>query len=1011
MLLTAFQVLAQNAIVSGVVRDETGETLPGVIIVAKTDKGQTKETTTSDASGSYSIKCSAGYVLEFHFLGYDTFTFNVPAKGGKVDVDLQPDASRTLDEAVAIGYGAVKKRDLTGSVVNVKMAELRDVPVLSIDQALQGKVAGLEVTSQDGEPGSDAILRIRGTRSIEASNDPLIVVDGIVDAISSLSDINPADVEAISVLKDASATAIYGSRGSNGVILITTRGTSDTDPVQNVSINFRAQGGISSLPRRLDIMEAAEFGVYRNQFYQLSGTSASMGIETPVSGLSVKNPFDRGPGTDWVGNVSRVAPYQNYNLSLSAHQGKQKVYASLGYSDEQGIIMKSGKQNYTGVLNLSNKVFEWLTLTANLRYQFRHQQNNLTSIGGSGIYSSAIYLSPLTDPAASYNQLNMSGSAISNPVTRLNDTVNETDRSMLTIAGGALINNGNGLKYQLKASYYTFERKWYRYYSSKLPSRVEGEGGEAYRQDLGERKINFDQTLEFSKEPGRHHYDFTVGQSLYSFTSNTLQLEGSGYLVDATTWNNMNAVVDKNTYRADTGLLEKLKLAFFGRANYNWDRRYYLTLTGRFDGASHFAANHKWGFFPSAAVRWNIGNEPFLRRVRWVDNLSFRASAGMSGNDLNQPYRSLAMLSNTTSAYLFGGTQPVAYYMGRIASPNLTWEKTTEYNVALDGSFFNSRLNFSLEAYIAKTRDLLLTIQTPFQTGYTSRMGNLGLTTSSGIEFSIDSRNIVKRNLSWLTSFTISHNSSMVNDIGTESYIRTRSAPEGGYMNVGYVVGYPVNSFWGFQYAGVWHNKDEVERNKVTHAYANQLASNELGYPKYLDINHDGTLDSSDIVWLGSADPIVSGGLQNTFRVRSFSLSVYFTYDIGGKVLNYSEYYMAGSRRTNQYSYMINAWHPVANPDSDLPRSGIIGGAAMPSSFLVHDASYLRLKNVSIGYRFSLKQKWIKELELSLSGENLYLWTNYNGFDPDVTGWGTKHYDVASYPKPRRVVFTLQLKY
>ena len=1012
LLLGAVQALAQNVTVSGSVYDDTGETLPGVIIVAKNAKGQTVETSTSDAVGAYSITCPAGSDLEFHFLGFETFTFKADGKRKRVDVDLQPDASRTLDEAVAVGYGAVKKRDLTGSVVNVKMAELRDVPLLSIDQALQGKVAGLDVTSTDGEPGSDAILRIRGTRSITASNDPLIVVDGIADIVTSLNDINPSDIEAISVLKDASATAIYGSRGSNGVIIITTKGTSDNDPVQSVSVTVRAQGGFSQLPGSLDLMDATQFSLYRNQYYQLQGVSASMNLETPVSGLSVKNPMDRGTGTDWIGSVSRVAPYQNYLISLSAHQGKQKVYASLSYNDEQGIIVKSGKQNYTGVLNLSNKLFPWLTVGANLRYQFREQQNNLTSIGGAGTHYSAIYLSPLSNPSDSHNPLNTSGSAIDNPVERLKGITNNTDRSMLTIAGSAKIDTGNGIKWEGKASYYRFDREIYRYFSSSLASHVEGEGGGAYRQDWMERKINLEHRLEFSRElGGGNHFDIMFGQTLYSFFNQYLTLEGEGYLIDEQKWTNMGAVPDKNTFGADSDEVTKLKLAHFARANYNYKSRYYLTLTGRFDGASHFAENQKWGFFPSAAVRWNIANEPFLRNARWIDNLSLRFSAGTSGNDLNAARRSLANLSSSTSGYLFNGSQPVSYYMSRIASPNLTWEKTTEYNAALDGTFFNNRLSFTLEAYLAKTRDLLLTIRTPQQTGYTSRYGNLGMTTSYGIEFTVDSRNIVKRNFTWTSSFTVSHNTSMVNDIGTESFISVRNSPEGGYMNVGYVVGYPINSFWGFQYAGVWHDKEEVARNKVTHAYANQLASNELGYPIYLDLNHDGTLDSSDLTWLGSADPIIHGGLQNTFRVRNLSIGFFFFYTLGGKVLNYAEYYLAGSRRTNQYAYMINAWHPVTNPDSNLPRAGIIGASAMPSSFLVHDASYLRLKNVSIGYRFSLKSKLVKELELTLSGDNLYLWSTYNGFDPDVTGWGTKHYDVAAYPKPRRVVFSVQLKY
>jgi len=1010
LALVPIFVEAQNTKVSGIVRDDTGEIMPGVIVIAKDAKGSTISSATTDESGRYTISFDKAESLEYISLGFETVVEKIP-KGGRLNVTLSPAASQMLEEAVAIGYGAVKKIDLTGSVENVKMAEIRDAPVLSIDQALQGKVAGLEITSADGEPGSESIIRIRGTRSIEASNDPLIVVDGVMDAVSSLNDINPSDIDAISVLKDASATAIYGSRGSNGVILITTKGTSETDPVQNVSFSFRAQAGVSSILRKLDLMNATEFSIFRNQFYQLSGTLSTMNIETPTSGLSIKDPYARGEGRDWIDEVTRVAPYQNYMLSMSAHQGKQKVYASLAYNDEQGIVKKSGKQNYTGTANYTNKVFSWLTLQANLRYQYREQQNNLAAIGGSSPGSAAIYMSPLISSATGTNQLVKSGTAVNNPSARLSGMINNTNRSMLTIGGSATVTITKDLVWKGKASYYTFGREMYKYNMSTLPAKVEGEGGDATREDYRERKIHLEQTLNYKLSlPHKHKMDFMLGQTAYWFNSDRLYLSGSGYLVDATLWNNMNAVQDKNSYNADSGVVEKLKIAFFGRMNYNWNSRYYLTLTGRFDGASHFAANHKWGFFPSAAVRWNVSKEPFLRNAGWLDNLSLRASVGMSGNDLNTAYRSLSYLDTSTSGYLFGGTQPVSFYTARIASPNLTWEKTTEYNVALDFAVLNNRISLSAEAYLSKTKDLLLNVQVPLQTGYSSQMRNLGGTTTKGVELTVNTRNITRRNFSWLSTFTIFKARSMVDDIGTESYIKSRSSPQGGYMNVGYVKGYPVNSFWGFKYAGVWNNAEEIARNTVTRSYANQTASNELGAPIFLDINHDGSLDSNDICYLGCPDPDFSGGLQNTFRIKGLSLRVFFNYCIGGEVFNYSEYYLGGSRRTNQYRYMINAWHPIANPDSELPRAGLID-VAMPSSFMVHDASFLRLKTVSLGYKWTMKKNWLKELELSVSGDNLYLWSTYNGFDPDVSGWGTKRYDVAAYPKPRRVVFTIQLKY
>ena len=455
----------------------------------------------------------------------------------------------------------------------------------------------------------------------------------------------------------------------------------------------------------------------------------------------------------------------------------------------------------------------------------------------------------------------------------------------------------------------------------------------------------------------------------------------------------------------------KEKLAFFFRANYNYRKRYYFTFTGRVDGASNFAANHKWGFFPSGAFKWVLANEPWLKGVNWLDNLSLRVSLGQSGNDLNQAYRSLARLDSGSGGYPFGGSYSQEYWQARIASPNLTWETTTSGNLALDFAVLNNRFSMTFEAYRSVTKDLLLTVKVPQHTGYDNKYQNIGRTTSQGVELTLNSRNIVKRNFTWTTSFTISHSSSIVNDIGAESEVSSRNSPTGGYMTIGYKVGYPVNAYWGFQYAGVWHNKEEIERNKITHSYANDAASTKLGYPIYIDQNHDGSLNSKDIVFLGSPDHIISGGLQNTFYIKGFWLGIYFTYAYGGKCFNYSEFYMAGSRRTNQFAYMVNAWHPTKNPNSNLPRAGIFDGNAVPSSFLVHDASYLRLKTLTVGYRFNIKSKVIRELEVYCSGENLALLTSYNGFDPDVSSGGTNGYDNSYYPKPRRVVFTIQFKY
>ena len=1017
LLITSFAMLlsviaiAQNTTIKGTVVDEENAPMPGAIVVLKSQKDMsTKGSTTTDVQGKYSIKCAVGDVLEFHFMGYVTVSEKVGPKT-VLDVKLMPDASQKLDDAVVIGYGSVKMADLTGSVVSVKMGNVKEEPILSIEQALQGRVAGLEVTSTDGEPGSESVMRIRGSRSIDASNEPLIVVDGVMDAVPSLSDIHPADIESITVLKDASSTAIYGSRGSNGVILINTKGANDDQPRQRISLNFKAQAGIAMLPRNLDLMNATEFGIYRNEYYQHSGTSSKYNNQTPISGLSVKNPYDRN-GTDWIESVSRVAPYQNYHLAMNAFQGKQKIYASLSYNDEQGIIKKSGKQNYTANLIYNNALFDWLNLRATVRYQYRTQENNATKIGGTGIYNSAIYLSPLIDPANSYNPLNSAGTAQSNPVVMLNENIDNTTRSILSMSVQAEAKFLKYFKFKSKFYYYYFDRKRFIYNPSTLPSRTEKQAGYAKREDYAQMNYYVENTLTYSQNyKNGHHVDGMLGHMSRQYDENNLSLSGEGFLIDALKWNAMGSVADKDSYTASSNNAKKTLISFFGRVNYNYKSRYYLTLTGRYDGASNFAANHKWGFFPSMALKWNASKEDFLKDVNWLDNLSVRLSVGASGNDLNTPYLSHASLGSSSDSYPFGGSQQLQFWQSRIASPNLTWETTTNYNFAVDAAFFNNRIEVSLEAYIAKTKDLLLSVKTPQHTGYDSRKMNIGRTTNRGIELTLNTRNVVKRNFSWDTDLTIATANSMVDDLGPEAQISSKNSPLGGYMMCGYKKGYPVNSFWGFQYAGVWNNQEEIDRNKVTHAYANDAGSTKLGYPIYVDQNQDGTLDQADIVYLGSSDPIVSGGLQNTFRIRNFRLGVFFNYAIGGKVWNFSEYYMAGSRRTNQYKYMINAYHPFKNPDSELPRAGIIDGAFVPSSFMVHDASFLRLKSVTVGYRWTLKTKAIREIEISASGDNLYVWSKYNGFDPDVSSGGIKHLDQAAYPKPTKVVFSINLVY
>ena len=1015
MLFAAYTMPAiaqqQTVTVSGTVYDPDGNPLNGATVAVQNGT----QGTITNADGKFTLKVKTTDKLEFSYLGYKTLVVNVGSRTN-FKIDMENDSSTDIDEVVVIGYGSVAKKDLTGSVASVKMNDIKDVPVLSVDNALQGRIAGADFLSTTGEPGSTTSIRIRGTRSINASNEPLIVVDGVMDAIHDLNDINSDDIASISVLKDASSTAIYGSRGANGVILITTKQGLGTTGKTNVT--FKADMGFSQLPRNLDIMNASEFAQYRNDYASFGGDAnhPNIGQDTPLSGSVYPDPFSLGEGTDWIKEITRTALYMNYALSLSGTTEKSSYYASFSYNDTDGIIQDSGQKRFTGRINLNRQLFKWLNVGYIGSYTWRHNDQNKATIGGTSWWSGAQYLSPLLKPTDTYNPLYYNGQKINTPRALIDQNTYYLERHSTNHNFTAKIVPVKNLEIKSTFSYYLYQRHTYRYYPGTLPMKAENEGGEAYRAEWDEQSFSSETTATYKLEKNDHKFDIMGGFSAYRFTSHDFNLSGKGYMDDAIMWNNMNAVLDKETYSAGTAYSRSTKMSVFARANYNYASRYYLTVTGRYDGASNFAANNKWAFFPSAAFKWNISNENFMENVNWIDELSLRLSAGISGNDAISTYRSLAALSSTTGGYLFDGSQPVAFYRSRLDSPDLTWEKTTSYNLGLDWSMFDDRLKITAEAYMSKTTDLLMSLKVASQTGYTSRWTNIGGTSNQGFEVTIESQNIVRPKFHWSTTLTLSHNKQMVDDIGSEEFISAYDSPGNNpYMMYGYVKGYPLNSLWGFKYGGTWKSAKEREENAVTKTYAS--TSNVDGGPRYYDINHDGVLSKDDLVYQGNADPVLYGGLQNTFYIYGFRLSVYFAYSLGGKIYNYSEIYMAGSQFTNQYRYMFNAWHPVRNPNSDIPRAGAKSDAALPSDFMIHDASYLRLKNISVSYTFDLKKKcsWLRDITLSVSGENLYLWKKYNGFDPDVSSEGTsstlRRMDLGAYPKPRTVIFSLQLRY
>ena len=1006
--------------VTGVVLDENNQPMPGAAVLLD---GDTSHGVITDENGRYNITVpSTESVLRYEFLGYSPVKMMV-GKKTTLNVNLSPDTS-FLEEVVVIGFGETKKSDLTGSVSSVHMNNVLQSPTLSADQALQGRIAGADIMSVSGDPTEGTSIRIRGSRSIEASNEPLIIVDGVMNAVTSLADINSSDIESISVLKDASSTAIYGAQGANGVIIVTTKTGENSTTRMNVNLSVKA--GFSQILRTLDVMNAEEFANYNNERQHYAKTShpePGKGYYPDYTKYNHKyaDPAALGEGTDWIQAMTYLAPYQQYDFSMNGGQKKTNYYASLSYSDNKGIILDTGNKRIAGKITLGHQFNKWLKLNYVNSTIYRQGLQNKANIGGTSVWNGVVYLSPVLTIEDTVNDLYNygQGSPFNNPYISVKQSqkITETFSSFNMVI--ARITPIKGMTIESKNSYYLVQNHQYRYYPGSLPAKAAANaGGEAQRVEQDTRQLSSDNTITYkSSIRKQHNFDVMGGFSIYYNNKNNESITAKGLLVDALTWNDLSGLTDKNNYSVSSYNTQVRRMSVLARANYNYKNRYYFTFTGRADGSSNFAANKKWGFFPSGAFKWNLSKEQWVRRLNFFQDLSLRLSAGRTGNDAIAAYTSLYSIDSSSSGYLIGGTQSTYHYPNRLASPDLTWETTDMFNAAIDIAMFKGRLKITAEAYYAMTKDLLLNVQKAQHTGFSSYRENLGRTSNKGLELSIETKNILKRNFSWTSEFTLAHNNQMVEDIGTEDFVSTYNDPKG-YMMYGYVEGYPLNSLWGFQYGGVWHNYQEIEDNQVSRQFVDYYSENKPGRPRYVDQNHDGVLNTEDLVYLGNADPILYGGFQNNFNIFGVNLSLYLTYSLGGKIYNYSEFYMAGTYCTNQYSYMKDCWHPLRNPESDIPAPGCSGSSMLPSNFMVHDASYLRLKNISVSYPIDLRRiskKRLKTLTVGFNVDNVYLWTPYNGFDPDVsTSSDTstiRRADVGAYPQSRKYIFSATLNF
>lgn len=1007
VLLTGLSLQAQNITVSGVVKDTDGAPLAGAGVL---DKSNPKNGAVADENGKYTITVSPKTILEFSFLSYKTRMESVKGRS-EINVVLEQDKVQ-LETAIAIGYGVSQKSDLTGAVAVVDMEELQDTPVNSVTEALQGRIAGADIVSGTGEPGSGTSIQIRGARSISAGNEPLIVVDGVLDAVSSLDDINPADIVNISVLKDVSSTAIYGSRGANGVILVTTDQKTLKD--SKYRITFKSATGISHLADRLDVMDATEYATWQNM------------VVAARSGNTAKPPFPdpsaMGKGTDWISELSQTGIYDSQYLQINGNSGNTRWYAGAGFNYNRGIVIGQDYKRYSLRSSFDTRLGK--AVKVGMRFNLVYFDVNRTGAALTGTSTTAaVYLSPLLDTQSRWNKYSFEdtqGTVFNNPYLLANNITNRADKWNTNIAPWIEIDCMKDLKLKSTFSFTRQDDRTFTYSPSYLPvAFARKQGGTATRSVYEEQKFLSETTLSYSRSFNRTHkleamVGFTAGMNI----RDNSYVGGNGYVNDDVTFYNMVGTYNNINLNSTSYRKEKTSMSVLGRLNYNYKRRYYLTFTARADGASNFSKFRKWGFFPAAAFRWSLSNEKWFRKTMWLNDLSLRMSAGRSGNDAISSYMSMATITASKGSWLFGDKYLLATMPEHLANSNLTWETTDSYNIGLNFAAFKSRVKLEVDAYWSETSNLLLSVRNSQVTGYNSYFTNMGSTRNLGVELTLNTRNVKLRNFEWNTAITLSHNTQIVTDSGAGDevvpvFMNPRNSTQYLY---GYRKGYPVNALWGYQRAGIWHSQDEVERNKFTHAYVSTIADgsngSNVGRTRFVDVNGDGLLDQNDVVYLGSADPVVYGGIQNDFTFwGKLSVNLYFAYSVGGKIYNLSELWMGSSALSwNKYRYMLNAWDPVSNPDSDIAVPNWDDTNA--SDFQVHDASFFRLKTLTVTYKIPISKwsKFFKGFNVGVTGENLFLVKNYNGFDPDVTSAsGIRRLDNGSFPRPRTYTFNFQL--
>lgn len=997
-------------LIKGTIVDSNGQPLPSANV---SEKGS-KNGITTDFDGKFSITVqSENAILVISYIGFDTQ--EVALKGQtSIKVVLKETASG-LNEVVVVGYGTQKKHDITGSISSINKNAIKDLVLTSTEQALKGQAAGVQMTQSSSAPGGGASVRIRGGNSISAGNEPLYVIDGFPiynDSSNStgvlgngqptnvLASINPSDIESMEILKDASATAIYGARGANGVIIITTkRGKSGQS-----SVSFETYYGFQQLSKKIDLVNAYDYARNAN----VDNVQRARPIIFPNP--EIYNPAVYGQGTDWQDEAFTVAPTQNYQLGFTGGNDQTKYAISGNYFTQDGILRGSdftrGSVRVNLDQNLSSKFKLGLSFTASRTANNQAKTDTDLDANNVGAVTSILYAPP-TAPVygadGNYNRfIGPDGSFYGNPVASLLEIKNlsRTDRVMGNVFLDYKITKDLLFKISFGGDQINVKDDYY------MPAFIQNTGQNAKARIGVNQSFSWlnENTLTYTKTfAEKHSFTALAGFTRQKFTSENVTTGADKFVNDVLEDGSLGtgAIVVPPTSNINEWALE----SYIARINYGYNNRYLITLTGRADGSSRFGESNKFSFFPSGSLAWRVSEEDFMKSTQnIISNLKFRVSYGQTGNTEIPTYRSLAALGGTAN-YPIGGVITSGVASTRVANPNLKWETTSQFDGGIDLSLFANRINIVADYYDKRTKDLLLDVQIPGTSGYQTSLQNVGSVRNHGIELALNTVNF-DGDFKWKTSFNITFNKNEVTDLGGD-YER----PAGGgsaskaIANTGILrVGEPVGLFYGYVTDGLFQTPAEV-----TAGIASGQAGVQLGDRRYKDVNGDGKLDANDRTILGYAQPDFFYGMTNTFSYKNFDLNVLINGVQGNDVLNLN----VNAETDINAPGSNNRW-TATNTNTDVPRTT---KETRLTNKQVEDGSYLRIQNISFGYEMPkvvFKNTFVQSIRLYVSLQNYFTFTNYKGYNPDVNSFGQDNLSIGvdrgGYPAAKTFLMGLNVK-